>query len=252
MIREIICISRKNPSFYSNKFLFHYEIEQRPSYLSTFYLSNPLIHSTRRIRQTKFCDRGAKRSNRDNTRAFDICDETITISFIVIINGNTFELCVILENGDACAQRIPTKYIAASSCTTRYFTTRGSFVHIHSSNGIPRICNNTSHCLRFVYASLATSSRVCPRGASYAVAHIFYFLLLRKIHAKGLNSKFVNDSRHRRRDIRAECIHENDFPRRMPFLRGHCEKWNAEMSLFLFSKVGRYFKISQTLLFYDS
>lgn len=47
----------------------------------------------------------------------------------------------------------------------------------------------------------------------WRISFTSYFV--REIHVKGLNSKFVNDSKHGRRDIRAECIHESNFPRRI-------------------------------------
>lgn len=115
------------------------------------------------------------------------------------------------------------KYTAASSPAQRHFTASevrppgrifGEFAIIPSlSLSTFRLCIvRSATCWPRAY----TFARVARKGAGcmqWRISFTSYFV--REIHVKGLNSKFVNDSKHGRRDIRAECIHESNFPRRI-------------------------------------
>lgn len=137
-------------------------------------------------------------------------------------------------------------YRSILPCTTAFYGIRGS----STRTNIRRICNNTFVLIVYVsfmhrpsghvHVGLARTHSPALRAKEYALARIsFTSYFVRKIHVKGLNSKFVNDSKHRRRDIRAECIHESNFPRRIA-----AEQFenavpppataNAEILLFLF------------------
>lgn len=112
-------------------------------------------------------------------------------------------------------------YRSILPCAAAFYGIRGS----STRTNIRRICNNTFALI--VYVSfmhrplghmLASCIYIRPRCTQrscmqWRISFTSYFV--REIHVKGLNSKFVNDSKHGRRDIRAECIHESNFPRRI-------------------------------------
>lgn len=132
----------------------------------------------------------------------------------------------------------------------RHEVRSSTFIHrtVFREFAIIPSCTSTFRLCIIVHLTASSCVHVCLRGASYAVAHIFYFLRLRKIHVKGLNSIFcqrfeASPPRHPRGMYSRERFSPENAVPPWPLRKG-----NTEMSLFLFSKVGRYFKISRNLL----